>query len=128
ERKSDGTFVHRAETGEYETYTSAGYISKITRFNVGWTFTYSGTYPQRVTHTSGRHVDFTWSGGQLVTVRDPAGNQYQYTYTANKFGAGLHRLATAKLPGVPVTTITYHYELASDATALTGKSFNGARY
>ena len=32
------------------------------------------------------------------------------------------------MPGLPTTNVTYHYELASDVGALTGKSVNGVRY
>src|SRR5690606_15489805 len=95
---------------------------------ISWSWTYSGTYPARITHTSGRYVQFTWSSGKLATVRDPAGNLYNYTYDANKFGTGLHRLASSSQPGAPATTIRYHYELSNDKGALTGKSFNTVRY
>src|SRR5690606_1079743 len=85
-------------------------------------------YPTKVTHTSGRYIQFTWSGTQLVTVRDPAGNNYSYTYTANAFGTGFHRLASTTQPGTPNTKITYHYEVASDKGALTGKTYGTRRY
>lgn len=129
EVQPDGKFIHYNEDGGYETYSSAGYIEQVSLYGIGWKFSYtSGTYPYRITHTSGRYVEFTWSAGQLTAVRDPAGNYYGYAYTANKFGAGLHRLASSSKPGTPAQTITYHYELTTDQTALTGKSFNGARY
>jgi YD repeat-containing protein len=73
-------------------------------------------------------VDFTWNGTQLIAVREPDGNSYSYTYFANRFGSGLNRLSSTIRPGVPTTTITYHYELPEDASALTGKSFDGLRY
>lgn len=129
EKRADGTFVLYGEHNETETYSSAGYIQVVQNPNtVKWTFTYNGTYPQRVTHTSGRYIEFTWTNGQLTAVRDPAGNYYGYSYTANAFGTGLHRLSASSQPGNPVTTIAYHYEVASDPGALTGKSFNGVRY
>lgn len=128
--QADGSFYHYTEAGGIEKYSGAGYISSVIKHNVGWTFTYTAagsTYPARVTHTSGRYVEFTWTNGQLTAVRDPAGNYYGYAYSANQFGAGLHRLASSSQPGTPATTTTYHYEI-SDTTALTGKSFNGVRY
>lgn len=129
-RQANGNFLLYGEEGQVETYSSAGYISSIkNEQSIGWTFTYTNTtYPYRVTHTSGRYVEFTWTGNQLTTVRDPAGNYYGYAYTANQFGTGLHRLASTSQPGSPTTTTTYHYELTGDASALTGKSFNGVRF
>lgn len=128
EVQPDGKFIHFNEDGGTEVYSSAGYVDSVTYYGIGWKYTYlNGTYPHRITHTSGRYVEFTWSSNQLVSVRDPAGSYYGYAYTANKFGAGLHRLASSSKPGSPIQTITYHYEI-SDQGALTGKSFNGVRY
>jgi YD repeat-containing protein len=126
-RQANGDFVLYGEGDQVETYSFAGYIKSVNNAQgVGWTFTYANTtYPIRVTHTSGRYVEFTWTGSQLTEVRDPAGTSYRYTYTADQFGAGLHRLASVSQPG---TTITYHYELAGTPAALTGKSFNGVRF
>ena len=130
EQKPDGKFYLWREKGGYEAYSSAGYIEKVqTISNVSWTFSYTnGTYPQRVTHTSGRYVEFTWTSGQLTAVRDPAGNYYGFSYTANSFGTGYHRLSASSQPGTPASTTTYHYELVADKSALTGKSYNGVRY
>lgn len=128
QRRADGTFMHVAEDSTVEIYTASGHITSVKKYNVGWEYTYSGTWPQRVTHTSGRYVQFTWTNGQLTAVRDPAGNQYGFSYHANQFGTGLHRLAASSQPGSPATTITYHYEDARHPGALTGKSFNGVRY
>ena len=128
QKRPDGSFIHLTEDNAVEIYTASGHITSVKKYNVGWEYTYSGTWPQRVTHTSGRYVQFTWSNGQLTAVRDPAGNQYGYSYHANQFGSGLHRLAASSQPGSPATTITYHYEDTRHPGALTGKSFNGARY
>ncbi len=129
-KEANGAFTLYADDDSIETYTSSGYVSTITNAQgIGWTFSYTGTtYPYRVTHTSGRYVQFTWSGTQLTQVRDPAENLYNYTYSANQFGTGLHRLASTTRPGTPSTVITYHYELSNDASALTGKSLGGVRY
>lgn len=129
EIQPDGRFWHYTEDNGLEIYSSAGYVEWVrNQTNVAWTFTYtSGTYPHRITHTSGRYVEFSWSSGQLTAVRDPAGSYYGYAYAANKFGTGLHRLASSTKPGAPAQAITYHYEI-TDQTALTGKSFNGVRY
>ena len=126
---ANGSFLLTTENREQETYSSAGYVSNVARYGIGWTYSYvNGTYPSRVTHTSGRYVEFTWTGSQLTAVRDPAGNQYGFSYNANQFGTGLHRLAASSQPGTPVTTTTYHYENSSRPGALTGKSFSGVRY
>jgi len=129
-KEASGAFKLYADDDSVETYTSSGYVSTITNAQgIRWTFTYTGTtYLHRITHTSGRYVQFTWSGTQLTQVRDPAGNLYNYAYSANQFGTGLHRLASTTRPGTPNTVIAYHYELSGDAGALTGKSFSGARY
>ena len=129
-KETDGSFTLHADDDSTETYTASGYISTISNAQkIRWTFTYTGTtYPYRVTHTSGRYIQFTWSGTQLTQVQDPAGNLYSYSYSANQFGTGLHRLAATTWPGTPNTIITYHYELSNDASALTGKSLGGLRY
>lgn len=117
------------ENNGVEVYGITGRVRSIkNERGIGWTWTYSSTYPIQVTHTSGRHIDFTWSSGQLIKIADPAGNAFTYTYTANAFGTGMHRLASTTQPGTPATTLTYHYEWSSDAGALTGKSINGVRY
>lgn len=128
-KQTNGSFILYGKDGDAEGYSSAGYVSTVkNESGIGWTFSYvNGTYPTRVTHTSGRYVEFTWNSNQLVAARDPAGNFYGYSYHANQFGSGLHRLAAASLPGAPTTAVAYHYEIG-DSTALTGKSYNGNRY
>lgn len=127
--QANGSFILYGTQGETEGYSSAGYVNTVkNEHGIGWTFTYTNTtYPQRVTHTSGRYVEFTWTNGQMTSARDPAGNYYGYSYNANQFGLGLHRLTAVSMPGSPTSSIAYHYEQA-DATALTGKSFSGTRY
>jgi len=119
EQLADGSFILRRAQGGREAYSSAGYVRYIQDYtSARWTYSYTNTYPARVIHTSGREVQFTWTDGQLTSVKDPAGSQYRYTYTANVFGTGLHRLASTKQPGSPATELTYHYEIGSDASAL----------
>ncbi|HEY4581711.1 MAG TPA: RHS repeat-associated core domain-containing protein [Lysobacter sp.] len=125
------SLVLYAEDGEVETYSLSGYVQLVQNIaGIAWSYTYdaSGTRPVRVTHTSGRYVDFVWTNGQLTAVRDPAGNYYGYSYHANQFGAGVHRLSASSKPGTPATTIAYHYENAARPGALTGKSYNNTRY
>jgi RHS repeat-associated protein len=127
--QADGSFVLHGEDNDVEKYSSAGYIAEVrSETGVGWTFGYSGTYPIRVTHTSGRYVDFVWTNGQLTSVRDPTGNYFGYAYHVNRFGTGLHLLSATSKPGSPGTAIAYHYEDSRFPGALTGKSFGGVRY
>ena len=126
---SGGVYTHHAEDGAVEKYNVNGYVTSIHNpHGIGWSFSYSSNYLQRVTHTSGRYIQFQWSSGQLVRVLDPAGNAYVYGYTQDALGSGQHRLASATLPGAPATTIQYHYEDGRFPGGLTGKSFNGVRY
>ncbi len=129
-QQADGSFVLYGEDNDIEKYSSAGYVAEVkSETGVGWTYAYSGTtYPVRVTHTSGRYVDFVWGSGQLTSVRDPAGHYYGYAYLANHFGSGLHLLAATSKPGTPSTAIAYHYEDTRFPGALTGKSIGGVRY
>jgi YD repeat-containing protein len=128
-RNADGSFSLHNEQRGIEVYNAEGYITRRSnQQGVAWTFAYQGQYLQKVTHASGRTVQFGWNNGQLTQVTDPAGSVYQYSYTANVFGTGRGRLASTTLPGTPSTTITYHYEDARFPGAFTGKSFNGVRY
>ena len=128
-KNSDGSFTLYNEELGSERYDAAGYITELrNEQGVFWTFTYSDKYLQKVTHSSGRSIQFVWSNGSLTQVKDPAGNVYQYTYTPNAFGTGRARLASATLPGSPQTTISYHYEDARYPGGFTGKSYNGVRY
>ncbi len=128
-RNADGSFTLFNENRGSEIYNAAGYITRLqNEQGVAWNFAYEAGYLQRVTHSSGRSVQFSWNGDQLLQVTDPAGNVYRYTYTADAFAFRRSRLATAVLPGVPSTTVTYHYEDARYPGGLTGKSFNGVRY
>ncbi len=116
--------------GSTEFYGQTGRVRELRdAHGNGWIYSYNGTYPSRITHTSApaRYIEFTWSAGQLTAVRDPAGQYYGFAYHADAFGSGLHRLASTSKPGAPATAVAYHYE-ATDSTALTGKSFNGQRY
>lgn len=123
--QADGSFVLYGEDRDVEAYNTNGYVTSIKdEHNVGWTYTYSGTFPTRVTHTSGRYVAFTWNSGQLTTVTDPSNSSYTYTYFANKFGAGLHLLSTAT-PPTATGAVNYYYENAGFPGALTGQSQGG---
>ncbi len=132
-KNADNTYTHTTEGNGTETYDGGGKPLVIRNAHgIGWTYTYAANhYPTQITHTSGRFVQLTWTSGQLTTVTDPAGAQFAFAYTANAFGSGLHRLASATRPGVagdPATTISYFYEDARYPGGLTGKAYNGVRY
>lgn len=138
-RNADSTFTLYSEDHTIETYDASGFPLKIANEqNVGWSFTYNANhYLAKVTHNSGRAATLTWNGNQLVSIQDPAGNLYSYTYIANKFGTGAHLLTKTVQPGAansastggtPATTLTYQYESSSFPGALTGVTINGVRY
>lgn len=76
------TYTLYSEDRTIEVYDYYGFPSTIkNQQNIGWTFTFdSNHYLTRVTHSSGRHVDFGWEGGTLATVTDPAEHVYRYSY------------------------------------------------
>lgn len=129
-RNADGTYTLYGEDHSVERYSATGYVLSVaTEQGVGWTFTYdANNYLQRVTQTSGRHVQFTWTNGQLTRVTDPQGNAFNYTYYANRAGTGTNLLRNATLPGTSSTLVTYYYEDSRFPFGLTGKDFNGTRY
>lgn len=121
-----GGWTLKVDGESTETYSGGGLITSETNPNgIGWTYTYGGTNNallQRVTHTNGRQVNFTYSGTQVSSVTDPAGSTYNYTNTSTE--------ATVSYPGLPVTTLTYHFQTIAGmpSKALVGKSYNGVRY
>lgn len=88
---SGTTYQLYSEDHTVEAYDAAGFPASITnQQGIGWTFQYDGShYLTRVTHSSGRHVDFAWGAGVLVQVTDPAGNAYRYTYQSIPVQAAL---------------------------------------
>ncbi len=128
--QASGAFWLQTDQGGLEVYSSSGYVQSVRDLrNITWSYSYAaGNYPLRVTHTSGRYIEFLWTNGQLTSVRDPGGNHYGFAYTANVYGVGIHRLSASSQPADPATTTAYHYEIAADSSALTGKSINGLRY
>ena len=75
-----------------------------------------------MTNAVGQTLEFTWLNARVVKVKDPAGNEWNYTYNA----AGM--LASASSPGPSSDQRSYVYENASDNTLLTGIFINGTRY
>ncbi len=116
------------EDNAVETYSLKGApLSVNNEYGVGWTFNYSSNLLTNITHSSGRTMQFQWSGASVFKVSqvtDPAGNVYTYGYNANGY------LTTVTRPVSSGTneTITYHYENGSLPDALTGVSYNGVRH
>jgi hypothetical protein len=128
-RHGDGSYTLFNEENGTERYSADGFISELrNEQGIAWVFSYTNKYLQRVTHSSGRSIRFTWSGDVVTEVTDPAGAVYQYGYIGNVFSGLRSRLASTTLPGRPATTINYHYENSGRPGELTGKSFNGVRY
>jgi YD repeat-containing protein len=80
--QTGSTYTLYSEEHTVEVYDYNGFPSYLrNEQGIGWAFTYDiNHYLTRVTHSSGRHLDFGWSNGLLVTVSDPAGNIYRYSY------------------------------------------------
>lgn len=134
-READGKWLLTFEDNLSELYTSGGLPVWVQdEHGLRWNYTYGGlqgTQVQRVTHTSGRYVQFIWIDDELREIRDPGGNAYTFTYYNQKVTPGLHTLKSVTLPGAPATTITYHYAGEageSSVGGLTGKSYAGVRY
>ena len=122
ELQADGSAILYSDDHAVETYSSTGQILALNnQLGIGWSFTYTSGKLSKATHTSSRYIQFNWTGSDLTSIRDPAGNIYTYGYSNGK-------LVSAAMPGSPASTTTYLYELAGDPWALTGKSINGARY
>lgn len=125
--QTDGTFVLYSENGDIERYTANGYVSQVLdAHGVGWSYSYNGTYPTRITHTDGKYVALSWTGGQLTTIVDPAGNSWHYGYS-QPFGNS-YNLLTSVTPPSSADAETYFYEDATYPGALTGKAYAGVRY
>ncbi|MGH7944194.1 MAG: DUF6531 domain-containing protein [Opitutaceae bacterium] len=140
ERLPDGRWALHTERHTVETYDNTGVIQSIVNdHGVGWTFEYA--YPfilQRVRHSSGRVVSFTWQDGRVKTVTDPAGNVFTYNYTSLQYrptDLTLDRawfLTSVVYPSVPQVVRTYHWDnetATGDFTtqAIAGISVNGVR-
>lgn len=129
EKHANGTYTyHRSDFG-MELYSSDGRLLEDRNpQGVKWVFTYSGAQLTRVTHSSGRFIQINWTGGTVTSVVGPAGNVYNY---GRKLTTPLYgQLQSVVLPGVPATTINYHYSTVgwSSDEFLVGKSFNAQRY
>lgn len=77
--------------------------------------------PERITAAGGQTVVLTWGpSGWVESVRDPAGNNWDYRYESGM-------LAKVTAPGGTPGVRQYHYEDAN-RTRLTGITIGGQRY
>jgi YD repeat-containing protein len=125
-REGGGVHTLYTEDNKVEVYLNGLIQSEKDSHGIGWTYVYggqNGTQLQTVTHTSGKQVNFTWSGYQLVSVTDPAGNVYSYAYDST---GGNRKLISATLAGSPTTVVSYAY--ISGTSRLSAKYINNALY
>jgi len=130
-RNPDGGYTHLTEDGGTEIYSIQGRpVSIKNRHGIGWSYTYASNFSTlTITHSSGRSVLMALGPQrEVASVTDPNGAIYTYAYDQNIFGLGKPRLRSATTPGPAPTTTLYHYEQPSQAAALTGVSYNGARH
>lgn len=108
--------------GEQETYDGYGRpLTVLDERNIGLTYAYNTSNQlATLTHTSGRSISFTWSGGKVTAITTPTG-AYGYGYNASGY------LASVVYPD-NLGTRTYHYEDAAQPGGLTGISINNVRY
>jgi RHS repeat-associated protein len=122
---SDPAFSQRTlqrEDGGKETYTENGRIKTLRDVrNVGYTFSYInlGNTLNSISHTSGRSIALSWSGGRISSITAPNGKVWNYGYTSG-------RLTSVTAPDSLGVT-TYHYENTAQPDALTGYSIAGVR-
>lgn len=100
--QTGSTYTLYSESHTVEVYDYDGFPSNLANEQgIGWAFTYDiNHYLTRVTHSSGRHVDFGWVNGLLANVTDPAGNIYRYTYATIAVG---NTLVTPSPSGNPAS-------------------------
>lgn len=130
----DGTWQVQNADGSTETYDRSGYIiASKGPTGVGLTFSYSNYLLQRVTHTSGLSIGFSWTivsqqtnniSARISAVTDPAGNTYTYNYTPSDIGV----LSGVTTPGPQPVTRNYLFEDTRFPTSITGIVINGVRY
>jgi len=133
----DGTlYTHHTEDGGIERYDAGGFpLSIHNRHGIGWTYQFlmnalTGIPSIRIRHSSGRSMELVLDPNdrRVTAVIGPNKQQWTFNYDLNQLGAGRHRLREVVTPGPNATTTRYHYEKAGQPDALTGVSYNNARY
>lgn len=120
---SGSDWIHTSAADVVTTYDSYGRPKTVKdERGIGLTYSYNGSNQlATLTHTSGRSIAFTWSGGKVSAINAPNGSAYGYGYNASG------HLASVVYPG-NLGTRTYHYEDGAQPGGLTGISINGTRY
>lgn len=128
-RAADGVYMLYWTNDSVQRYSSTGKVLSVKNpQGLGYDFSYNTNgYLDRVTATTGRFIQFTWTGSQLTRVTDPSGAQYNYVYTADKFGVGSHLLKKTDYPAGS-DDYDYYYENNALPGALTGKKIGTTRY
>jgi RHS repeat-associated protein len=85
-----------------------------------YSFSYGSSGLQKVTGRQGKTIHFTWSNGHVTSATDPSGKVWTYGYN----GAAL---TTVTPPAGNTGARTYHYEITTDLSLLTGISIDSAR-
>lgn len=109
--------------GATETYDGNGRPMTIKdERGIGLTYAYNASNQlATVAHTSGRSIQFTWSGAKVASIAAPNSKIYAYGYDS---AGNLSSVAYPDNLGVR----QYHYEDSSQPGGLTGISINGIRY
>lgn len=83
-QSSNGLWVLEDENKITRTFHQNGRIeSKVNRHGVGWDFSYDSETSNRidkVTHSSGRYLEFLWNAYTVYGIEDPNGNRFSYNY------------------------------------------------
>lgn len=134
---ADGTYTLHDEDGTTKTFNAAGFLTSIINSQgIGWTIT--GGVGSLTTVSSSNGTSFTIArqvttvNGTTVhnvTVTDPAGNVYKYSYTTSNpkiFLLNPMQISSLTLPGSPTTTITWKYLPSS--FLVSEMDYNGVPY
>ncbi|WP_281555935.1 RHS repeat-associated core domain-containing protein [Thalassomonas sp. RHCl1] len=127
----NGFFTYENARGYQEIYYADGRLHQIV-YKDGTTHTYSYNGDSwefdKVTHSSGRFLAFTWTNGRVSQVLDQASNAYNYSYDDK----GL----LTKVTYPDNDSVSYHYkDTGNDSTnggryryVLSGVSYNDKQY
>jgi RHS repeat-associated protein len=111
-RNSDGTYTLYNETHGIETYDAHGYMKSLkNEQGIGWTFSYdTNHFLQRVTHTNGRFVQFTWTSGLLQSITDPNAGTYYYIYESSPNPVTVSNAVLADVGPAALGFTVYEYQ------------------
>src|SRR5690348_3784503 len=137
-QNADYTYTLHDEDGSTKTFDASGRITSIINSQgIAWTITNDTVgRPTKVTSSNGTSFTIARQSTQVngttvwnVTVTDPAGNVYTYSYTPispKPFLLNPMQLNSLTLPGSPATTITWKYLAGS--FLVSEMDYNGVPY